>query len=203
MKIKVCGLKQIQNIKDIAEAGADFAGMIFYDKSPRFVNGSVNFEEVRNVEIKKVGVFVNENIDSIAQAITKYDLDFIQLHGNESADNCKELMPYAKIIKAFGVDGNFDFKKLDAYQDFVEYFLFDTATPKYGGSGNPFDYELLSNYGLNTPFFLSGGISSENIQTLKQLNHKLLYGVDINSRFETSPGLKDVEKVKQFIKQLK
>ena len=203
MKIKVCGLKQIQNIKDITEAGADFAGMIFYDKSPRFVNGSLNFEELANVNIKKVGVFVNESIDSIAKTITKYDLYFIQLHGNESPEVCKELMPYAKIIKAFGVDADFDFKKLDAYQDFVGYFLFDTATPNYGGSGKSFDYELLNNYHLEIPFIISGGISLENIKSIKQIKRERLFGVDINSKFEISPGLKDAEKIKQFIKQLK
>ena len=203
MKVKVCGLKQIRNINEIADAGADLAGIIFYSKSPRFVSDSLDFDEVRNVKIKKAGVFVNENTESIVKKIANYGLDFVQLHGNESPEVCKELMSHSKVIKAFGIDSKFDFEKLNAYKGCVDYFLFDTATPNYGGSGKSFDYDLLTKYDLNIPFIISGGISAGSIQAIRNIKHKHLYGVDINSRFEISPGLKDVKKVEQFIKQLR
>jgi phosphoribosylanthranilate isomerase len=203
MKIKVCGLKYPNNLNEVSKSGADFVGMIFYDKSPRFVDGSVSFDEARTIKTHKVGVFVNEPIYSVLNTIAHYDLNLVQLHGSESPEYCQELKSYSKIIKAFGIDADFDFQMLKSYENNVDYFLFDTSTPNYGGSGEQFDWDLLKNYRLNVPFFLSGGISSENIQTLKQLNITQLYGIDINSKFEISAGLKDVNKVKQFIDQLK
>jgi phosphoribosylanthranilate isomerase len=205
MKIKVCGLKHSSNITEIAETGIDFVGMIFYKKSVRYVNGSLSFDEARqiNSKVKKVGVFVNENPYSVINAIAHYDLDIVQFHGNESEEYCKELKQYAKVIKTFGIDEQFNFERMKEYEGTVDYFLFDTATPYHGGSGKSFDYELLNKYNMDVPFFISGGISLENIQTIKQLNIKQLFGVDINSKFEISPGLKDVNKIKQFIDQLK
>ena len=203
MKIKVCGLKDFLNIKEISESDADFVGIIFYEKSPRFVNGSLSFDQAREINTKKVGVFVNESAYSVLSKVAHYNLDVVQLHGNESPDYCRELKRNVKIMKAFGVDVDFDFQILEAYEKCVDYFLFDTATLNYGGSGKTFDYTLLAKYNFSIPFFISGGISIGTVQTLKQLNIKHLYGVDINSKFEISPGLKDVIKVKQFIKELK
>jgi phosphoribosylanthranilate isomerase len=203
MKIKVCGLKDIKNIKKVTEAGIDFVGMIFYNKSPRFVNDSLSFDEARQINTKKVGVFVNEPLYSVLNSIAHYDLDFVQLHGKESPEYCKEIKTYIKIIKAFGIGDDFDFKSLRSYQNEVDYFLFDTAGSGYGGNGMQFDWDLLKKYDLNVPFFLSGGISEEHIQAIKQLNIKQLYGIDINSKFEISPGLKDEDKIKQFVNELK
>ena len=205
MKIKVCGLKYLSNIVDITETGVDFIGMIFYNKSPRYVNGSLSFDEARqiNSNVKKVGVFVNENSYSVINAIAHYNLDIVQLHGKESQEYCKKLRQYVKVMKAFGIDEQFNFERLCEYKESVDYFLFDNETPDYGGSGKSFNHGLLHKYNLDIPFFISGGISLENIQAIKQLSIKQLYGVDINSKFETSPGLKDVNKVKQFVNQLK
>lgn len=201
MKIKVCGLKNYENISHVILAGADHVGFIFHKESPRYFNNALNFEQIRTIKVKKVGVFVNENAYSVLDKVAHYDLDYVQLHGNEGPDYCKELRPYVKIIKAFGVDEQFDFNKLKPYE--VDYFLFDTLTAEYGGSGKPFDHRLLEKYELSTSFFLSGGISLEHSQKIKQLKLKQLAGLDLNSKFESSPGIKEASKIKQFINQLK
>ena len=155
MKIKVCGLKYPENIMAVCESGVDFVGFIFYDKSPRFVNDSMSFDEARVIQTKKVGVFVNERIYSVVNTIAHYDLDFVQLHGDESPAYCEELRPNVKVIKAFGINETFNFTMLKQYEKVVDYFLFDTATPNHGGSGERFDLSLLKNYKLNIPFCLS------------------------------------------------
>lgn len=205
MKVKVCGLKHYSNISDVVLSGADYVGLIFYKNSPRYVNGALSFDEARQIDrkAKKVGVFVNEELYSVLNAIAHYNLDMVQLHGNEDSAYCKELKSYAKVVKAFGVGENFDFQKLNVYKEAVDYFLFDTATPQHGGSGKAFDHQLLEQYSLEIPFFLSGGISEDSIQTIKKLNLKQLFAVDINSKFEILPGVKDINKVKQFIDQVK
>lgn len=203
MKIKVCGLKNYENISNVIIAGADHVGFIFHKGSPRYFNNALSFDEIRTIKVKKVGVFVNEDLYSILDKVAHFDLDLVQLHGNESPAQCSELGKYVKTIKSFGIDEHFDFSFLSKYSDKVDYFLFDTATPGHGGSGKVFDHSLLRKYELNVPFFLSGGISLENAKKIKQLNLKQLIGVDLNSKFEISPGIKEASKIKQFIKQIK
>lgn len=215
MKIKVCGMKEPENITQLLELPVDFIGFIFYEQSPRYA-GNPKFESWVNKnkplfeKVKKVGVFVNAEIERILNAVHDYELDFVQLHGNESPEYCRELKQYweistlhhAKIIKAFAVDKEFDFQETKAYEGWCAYFLFDTKSPQHGGSGVAFDWSLLQQYTGITPFFLSGGISEDDIAAIRQLKVPALYGVDLNSRFETAPGVKDVEKLKDFMEQL-
>lgn len=200
MKIKVCGLRNYENISNVIIAGADCVGFIFHKASPRYFNDALSFDEIRTIKAAKIGVFVNENAYSVLDKVAHYDLDFVQLHGNESPEYCSELRKYVKIIKAFGINENFDFQILKNFR--VDYFLFDTATIAHGGSGKMFDHRLLQKYELDVPFFISGGISLEHSQNIKQLEMKQLFGVDLNSKFESSPGIKEAYKIKQFIKQL-
>lgn len=196
MKIKVCGLRDPDNIKAVEALAPDYMGFICYDKSPRFI-GAMEDDELVNIStgITKVGVFVDEDADSISKMIYKYKFDAIQLHGSESPEFCDMYKHEVQVIKAFGVDENFDFAKLDAYKNNVNYFLFDTKTPAHGGSGQTFDWTILDNYKLNVPFFLSGGLSPDNLEEVKQIKHPAFYGVDLNSKFEVSPGLKDIDKL--------
>lgn len=200
MKIKVCGLRNYENISNVIIAGADHVGFIFHKQSPRYFDEALTFDEMRTIKAKKVGVFVNESSYSVLDKVAHYDLDLVQLHGNESPEYCEELGKYVETIKAFGISQDFDFGVLSNYK--VDYFLFDTATSLHGGSGRKFDHSLLQKYHLNIPFFISGGISLEHSQSIKQLNIKQLVGVDLNSKFESYPGMKEASKIKQFIKQL-
>jgi len=198
MKIKICGLRDPDNIKAVEALAPDYMGFICYDKSPRFI-GAMEDDELVNISttITKVGVFVDEDADSISKLIYKYKFDAIQLHGNESPDFCDMFKHEVQVIKAFGIDENFDFAKLDAYKNNVNYFLFDTKTPVHGGSGQTFNWGVLDKYKLNVPFFLSGGLSLDNLTEVKNIKHPAFYGVDLNSRFELLPGLKDIDKLTQ------
>ena len=215
MKIKVCGMKEPENITQLLELPVDFIGFIFYDRSPRYADNPkfeswVNKNRPLFEKTKKVGVFVNAEIERILNAVHDYELDFVQLHGNESPEYCRELKQYwdistlhqAQIIKAFAVDKEFEFEETQDYEGWCAYFLFDTKSLQHGGSGVAFDWSLLQQYTGITPFFLSGGIGEDDIAALKQLKIPTLYGVDLNSRFETAPGVKDVGKLKGFIAEL-
>lgn len=204
MKLKVCGLKHERNIKELMQLPIDYMGFIFYKKSLRFVEEQLSFDFIRTIpkHIKKTGVFVNENSYSIFDKIAHYDLDMIQLHGNETPELCAELKPYIKVMKAFQIQDDFDFKQLENYLSVVDYFLFDSSSESYGGSGKAFNWHLLKNYNYNIPFFLSGGINEEHIEEIKQLHIPQLIAIDINSKFETEPGLKNTEHLKQFILKL-
>ncbi len=204
MKIKVCGMKHPDNIKELSELPIDFMGMIFYPKSPRFVD-SLTLDDLNNSlspRIERVGVFVNESIEYIMEKANLYNLDLIQLHGNESVGFCEELSKTMPIIKAFNVSEPADFEQTKAYEDSCSYFLFDTKTPQHGGSGQKFDWGILDGYKGKLPFFLSGGISVEDTDSIKQISNPKFYGVDLNSKFEAAPGLKDIEQLQQFIKAL-
>ncbi|MBL4678171.1 MAG: phosphoribosylanthranilate isomerase [Mucilaginibacter sp.] len=204
MVIKVCGLKYADNIKAIADLSPDYMGFICYEKSPRFIEGlapEALFQQPS--DIIKTGVFVNEDPDVISKLIYKYKFDAVQLHGNESPEFCALFKHEVEVIKAFGIDKDFDFGRLDAYKNSVDYFLFDTKTPAHGGSGLTFDWTVLDKYKLDIPFFLSGGLSVENISEIANIKHPAFYGVDLNSRFELSPGLKDIDKLKKAFFELK
>lgn len=207
LKIKVCGMRYAANIAEIAELKPDYLGFIFYDKSPRFIS-AVSSELIKYVpsEIKTVGVFVDEELEIIIQKIDSLDLKAAQLHGNETPDFCKTLkdkFPNVEIIKAFGIDENFDFSILENYVSVVDFFLFDTKTAAHGGSGKQFDWTILEKYNLQTPYFLSGGIDVEDVYTIKQITDERLIAIDLNSRFETKPGLKNVTKTKSFINAMR
>jgi len=201
MKIKVCGMKYPENIKELVNLPIDMMGLIFYEKTKRYA-GNLPANELRDVpaNIQKVGVFVNASEEDIFEKIKEYDLQIVQLHGDESPDFCREIKKTGiKVIKSFSIEGIDDFEKLHLYEDTCDYFLFDTKTPLYGGSGNKFDWEILSSYNGQTPFILSGGIGLEDVESIKKLQNPKLYGIDLNSRFEISPGEKDIEKLRKFI----
>lgn len=204
MKIKVCGLKQQSNIEELIELPIDYMGFIFYKKSPRYIENNISFDFIRTIpqHIKKVGVFVNETPYSILNSIAHYNLDIVQLHGNESAEICAELKPHTKVIKAFQMTDEFDFKILENYFPHVDYFLFDSTTKNYGGSGKTFDWQILKKYTYHIPFFLSGGINENSVSEILELNIPQLHSIDINSKFEIEPGLKDTIQIKQFILKL-
>ncbi|MDB5109305.1 MAG: trpF [Mucilaginibacter sp.] len=204
MKIKVCGLKDPENIKAIAELVPDYMGFICYAPSPRFIEAiSVDALGYLPAAIDKTGVFVNEKAEIIDALIDKYNFNVIQLHGDESPDFSNSFRKKVKVIKAFGLNKDFDFEQLKAYANNVDYLLFDTKTDLHGGSGKTFDWSILDKYKLAIPFFLSGGLSVANLEEVQHINHPQFYGVDLNSQFETSPGLKDIKKLIKAFEMIK
>lgn len=204
MKIKVCGLRDPRNIERVAGLNPDYMGYIFYGPSPRFVTDvPAKTLNALSSSITKTAVFVNETAENINALIDQFKFDAIQLHGNENAEFCAEFKGKVLVLKAFGVNGDFNFEQLNAYTDKVDFFLFDTKTDIHGGSGKTFDWDILNNYQLNVPFFLSGGIGLDNLEEIKKINHPQFYGVDLNSRFETAPGMKNIEKLKEAFTALK
>lgn len=207
MKVKICGMREEQNIQEVLLANPDYLGFIFYPKSKRYVGDDFCEEYLDSIpnHIDKVAVFVNESLEKIIEICNKYSFDCIQLHGSESApfiQNLKQKLD-VKVIKAFGVDERFDFRPLEEYLSEVDYFLFDTKTKQHGGSGRTFDWELLNQYDGNKPFFLSGGLGNENIQEALKVKHHSLVGFDLNSGLESSPGKKDVQKVKTILETIR
>ena len=205
IKLKVCGMKQAANIAAVAELRPDYLGFIFYQQSPRYIS-EVSAELIKYVPptIKTTGVFVDEDVQIVKQYLIKYNLKAVQLHGKESVAYCQELKSTGvEVIKAFGIGEDFDFLSLESYLNEVDYFLFDTQTAAHGGSGKVFDWKLLEKYQFDKPYFLSGGIDLSHIETLKSINDPRLYAIDVNSKFELEPGLKDVEKLREFFKEMK
>ncbi len=202
MKLKVCGLKHSNNINDIQNLNVDFMGFIFYDKSSRSVELTRNvIKAIYDLKTKKIGVFVNENLNEIIRLKVMLRLDYIQLHGNESVEFCKDLQVFSKIIKVFKVDDDFDFSICEPF-GFTDYFLFETKGKLAGGNGVKFNWQILNRYDMNIPFFLSGGIGVNEIKDLKKIMHPQLAVVDVNSRFEIEAGLKNIELLKQFKDEL-
>ena len=203
--IKVCGMREPENIKDVEALDVDFLGFIFYSGSSRYVgddNGSL--EVIQGCTKSKVGVFVNELFDNISDKAELCKLDCLQLHGNESPELCRELRQCGySIIKAFPVANAEDFEYTYNYSDCCNYFLFDTKCAGYGGSGRRFDWSLLGEYNGSTPFLLSGGLTPDCFDDLNRLEHPKFAGIDLNSGFELSPAMKDVEKLKTFINQIR
>lgn len=195
IKWKVCGLRD--NIGEVVALQPDYIGFIFYKKSPRYVGENFTIPTIDKQGIKKIGVFVNEQMDFVHKTALKYQLDYVQLHGSESPGYCEDLMKKElKIIKAFQVDENFDFKQLEAYKLVTDFFLFDTKSKNYGGTGETFDWKILNKYNLEKKYFLSGGLSLENFDELTELDLSKIHALDVNSKFEIDPGLKDVEMLK-------
>lgn len=202
LKLKVCGMKYPANIEDVAMLKPDYLGFIFYKSSKRYID-DLSPDFVKGIKnIKKVGVFVNEEFTNIQKAVTDYDLNLIQLHGNENPAFVERVKKLGiEVIKAFGISQKFDWEQLISYENLVDYYLFDTKSEDYGGSGESFDWSLLSKYVLNVPFFLSGGLSAENIEKAKELTDARLHAIDVNSKFESSAGFKDVQLLKSILKK--
>lgn len=202
--IKVCGMREPDNIREILTLDPGFLGLIFYPKSSRYVTSPTIINNIRfGQNTKKTGVFVNATEDEIMQKVKLYELQAVQLHGEESVVLCRSLRNKGiLVLKAFQIYAAEDFEDTLLYNDQVDYFLFDTKTASYGGSGSKFDWSLLDAYHGNTPFFLSGGIGPDDVQAIQKINHPLFRGVDLNSRFEIAPAIKSYKLLQQFIKQL-
>ena len=204
MKLKVCGLTKLDQIKELISLNIDFLGFIFYGKSPRFVINSLTLEEIKSINHEgKVGVFVNESTERIIEICEKAELNYIQLHGDESEEFIselkKELNPKIKLIKVFRIGRELENSKFKIQNSKLEvdYFLFDTDSRSFGGTGKTFDWQILNELEITKPYFLSGGISLENLQQLSIINDQP-FALDINSKFEIAPGNKDLEKIKDF-----
>ena len=229
MIIKVCGMRDADNIREVSELDIDMMGFIFWKDSPRFVrmisshagiipdyseerlnknSGKVVDDQHR---IKRVGVFVDDMPQTIVTRIYNYELDYVQLHGEESCimiDNLRrtlepDIRTGVKIIKTISVSSAEDIEKTKEYEGCVDLFLFDTKCPTIGGSGDKFDWSVLSAYKGNVPFLLSGGIGMDDVDMIKSFQHPQFAGVDVNSCFETEPGVKDVEKLRLFIEKIR
>ena len=197
-------MQRPDNISHIESAKPDYFGFIFYPKSKRVVNDqTLSYLRKKKRETKRVGVFVNHDIEDIKSAIIDYGLDAVQLHGDESPSITLAIKTIGiTVIKAFQINAQFDWVRLEEYYDSADYFLFDTATSSYGGSGKKFNWTLLEEYALDKPFFLSGGISPDDSQVISELNLPHLYAIDLNSQFEIEPGLKDYNTISQFINKV-
>lgn len=196
-------MKYPDNIADLMKLPVDMMGLIFYPRSPRYIGDEEVFIEKAETQAKRVGVFVNEETKIIEQKVMQYHLDYVQLHGNESVQTCRGLNSLIPVIKAFSISDQSDFAQTKDYEGACRFFLFDTKTTNYGGSGRKFDWGILDNYDGKTPFLLSGGITAEDVQVIKEIKHPMLYGIDLNSRFEVTPGLKNINLLEQFIKEIK
>lgn len=205
-KLKICGMRNSTNIQSLLAVNPDYMGFIFYEKSPRYAGEELDAELLKSLpkNVKKVGVFVNAHPDYILKNVKKFSLDLVQLHGNETPEVCRGLRSRGlTIIKAFSIGEGFNFSRINNYKNFCDYFLFDTKGQTYGGTGQAFDWDVLKNYDNEKPFFLSGGISPVHVEMISELKGLNIHAIDINSHFELSPGLKNVEKVKTFAKQLR
>jgi phosphoribosylanthranilate isomerase len=206
IKVKVCGMCDPLNVKEIGETKPDFMGFIFFSGSPRYVGEDPDMTLYHNVphNVKKIGVFMNEGNHKILNLSIRNGLDMIQLHGNESPVSCLQLkLAGLSVIKAFNIDQKFNFDNLRPFMPVCDYFLFDAKSEKPGGSGCKFNWGKLTEYKLDKPFFLSGGISSEDMGEIKSIENSSFFAVDINSRFEIAPGIKNAEAVNNFIMEIK
>jgi len=206
LKIKICGMRHQENIEKISSLNPDMLGFIFFPSSKRFAGETLDPSHLSGIpkNTNRTGVFVNETTEQIMNIVSKYSLDFVQLHGNESPEQCRLVKEKGiGVIKTFGISENFNFGKCSDYMPYTDFFLFDTSTPDFGGSGNKFRWEELNNYNLAHPFFLSGGISADDIENLLSLSVEGFYGIDVNSRFETEPGLKNYKILEKFISEIR
>lgn len=194
--VKVCGMTQGDNIREVEALGIDLMGFIFYEKSPRCVRQKPDYLPVH---AQRVGVFVNASLEEMVEKAASFGLTHIQLHGNESPLQCEQLKEAGfKVIKAFSIASEADLKVTTNYHEVCDYFLFDTKTPAFGGSGQSFDWDILSHYTGATPFLLSGGIGLESVEALNRFSHPALAGYDLNSKFEVAPGIKEIGKIQKF-----
>lgn len=200
--IKVCGMREQDNILQLLELPIHYMGHIFYKKSARYVGDLENFDTSK--DIKKTGVFVNSSIAEILESVNRLSLKAVQLHGDETAETASALKSEGlEVIKAFGIDEEFDWSQLEPFVEHVDFFLFDSKSPAYGGTGKAFNWQKLKEYPFEKPYFLSGGLSLENLEEAINFEDKRLVGLDLNSKFEIEPGLKDIEKLKLALKTIR
>lgn len=209
MNIKVCGITTMKQLQQLDGLDVAFAGLIFFKRSPRYVGDKLSGDELAgaDLDIKKVGVFVNAEYDHIMETVEDYGLDVVQLHGDESPHLCEQVSDEIETIKAFRIDDAVD-RSIDYivrdYDNVCDYYLFDTAGKNgIGGTGQKFDWQKIAASKIEKPFFLSGGISPEDVDLIRKFKHPDFYGVDINSRFEKEPGIKDMSLVLPFVQSLK
>ena len=198
MIVKVCGMRDAENIREVEALGIDLMGFIFWPKSSRYVSTLPSYLPEK---AKRIGVFVDEEIEVVKKIAQEYALHYIQLHGNETPDYCALLKGH-KLIKAFNIATADDFVKTKPYETVVDYFLFDTKGKSVGGNGTKFDWSVLADYHGTTPFILSGGIGPDDAADIRHFRHPQLAGIDLNSRFEIDPGLKNVDTLKLFLSEL-
>ena len=229
MIIKVCGMREPENIRALQQLDIDWMGFIFWPESPRFVrmissragiipdysslkeDRANKGQESPQNRVKRVGVFVDDMPQSIVARVYNYHLDIVQLHGAESKamiENLRstlvpDIQPDIKIMKTIAIASADDFKKTEEYEGTVDFFLFDTKCAEMGGSGRKFEWDLIQRYKGTTPFLSGGGIAPEMVNDIKRINHPLFDGIDINSKFEIEPAVKDIDKIKQFLQALK
>jgi len=210
MRIKVCGMTLPEQVMALDAMGVDFAGFIFYPKSPRFVGNKITAEKMRKIKghIAKVGVFVNEPYDDMMRTVEEYRLDMVQLHGDETPFFCEKVANYVTVVKAFRLSDNDPIDWIvRPYHDSTDMYMFDTMGAGYGGTGKKFDWNDLKAASIDKLYFLSGGIEPGDEENIKAFMDEpvaqKLFSIDINSKFEIAPGVKDVKKVKQFVEHLK
>ena len=209
MNIKVCGITQLKQLQQLEALNIDFAGLIFYKDSPRYMGDKISGKEIKKADfdIKKVGVFVNPGYSELLDAIDEYGLDIVQLHGNENPEMCDELSAEVEVIKAFRIENGatgID-KMVEPYDAVCDYYLFDTAGLKesFGGTGQQFDCGILKKAKIEKPFFLSGGIGPDDALKVRSFTHPDFFAIDINSKFETAPGVKDMAAILKFLQAFK
>lgn len=202
MIIKVCGMRDSENIIQLSKLPIDYMGFIFYEKSLRFAESVLSVDVAKQIPfiIKKVGVFVNSEFSYIKEMVDKFKLQVVQLHGDESVKLCKELKSQGlEVWKAFQMGKKKNLDKVLEFDNVCDKFVFDTPSVAYGGSGQKFDWQLLGDYNGNTPFLLSGGIGPADLDKVMEVNHPKFIGIDINSRFESAPAMKKISLLEQFI----
>lgn len=213
LKVKVCGMRERFNIEALCQLPINFIGLIFYEKSSRFVESEkadlaflktlFETKSVQPERINKVGVFVDEELEIVIEKVKEYQLDYVQLHGSENVFYCRKLKEAKiNIIKAFPVNECFSFTNLAAYEFYCDYFLFDTKGELPGGNGLVFNWEILKKYKGKVPFFLSGGLKPGMEEAVISFKHDKLFAIDINSGFENSPGFKNVDLISEFINKI-
>ena len=210
MNIKVCGITQFKQLQQLDALNIDYAGLIFYKDSPRYMGDKITGKQIKDADfdIKKVGVFVNPTYSELLDAIDEYGLDIVQLHGNETPEMCEELSGEVEVIKAFRIAGdesiNID-EMVMPYDAACDFYLFDTAGLKesFGGTGQQFDWSILKKAKIEKPFFLSGGIGPDDAQKVKAFKHPDFFAIDVNSKFEMAAGVKDMAAILKFLQGFK
>jgi phosphoribosylanthranilate isomerase len=208
MRVKVCGITQLDQAEQLADLGVTFGGFIFYPKSARYVFKNITTNQIRKLNnINKVGVFVNASIEEVLHMVDECRLHMVQLHGDETPKYCEKIADYVSVVKAFRLSDNDNVDwMIRPFMDMCDMFMFDTMGSGYGGTGKKFDWTMLRNSSIGKPFFLSGGIEPGDEPKLRQFADepvaKALFAIDINSRFEVNPGVKDMKKVKSFVTAL-
>ena len=208
MRVKVCGITQQDQLEQLPETGATFAGLIFYPKSPRYALRQMTTSQIKKENnINKVGIFVNASVEEVLHMVDECRLHMVQLHGDETPRYCEKIADYISVVKAFRISetDHIDWRIKD-YMEVCDMFMFDTEGVGYGGTGKKFNFHQLQHIMVGKPYFLSGMIECSDVDKLKKFcilpEAKALFAININNKFELMPGIKDIEKIKHFIKQL-